>query len=65
MFELIFKYPRDLYARSELIYTGPWPEWLGIALAVVAAFAIGVFLVNRRGTLSALKLTTIGLFQMF
>ncbi len=63
MFELIFKYPRDLYARSELIYTGPWPEWLASALAVVALFAIGAFLYNRRRALSPLRLITIGAFQ--
>jgi len=64
LFELIFKYPRDLYARSELVYTGPWPEWLAAALAAIALFAIAVFLYNRRGAMPAGKLLAIGGIQL-
>lgn len=48
MFEFLFKYPRDDYARSELIYTGDWPPWL-LALLIIAALAgISWFLYRRR-----------------
>lgn len=48
MFEFLFKYPRDDYARSELIYTGDWPPWL-LALLITAALAgISWFLYQRR-----------------
>lgn len=51
MFELLFKYPEDLYARSELVYTGGWPGWLAGALILLALLAIGGFLwLRRHGT---------------
>lgn len=64
MFELIFKYPRDLYERSELIYTGPWPEWLAGTLGAIAVAAIFVFLYSRRGAMTPAKLAAIGAFQL-
>lgn len=47
MFEFLFKYPRDDYARSELIYTGDWPPWL-LALLIIAALAGISWLLYRR-----------------
>lgn len=63
MFELLFKYPRDLYARSELAFAGPWPAWLTIALAVIGAAAIIGFLVGRRHRAPAARLATLAVFQ--
>lgn len=63
MFELIFKYPRELFARSDLIYTSPWPEWLPSALAALAVAAILGFLYTRRGKVGALMLVSIGALQ--
>ena len=36
MFEILFKYPREDFARSELIYAGDWPTWLLVLLTSVA-----------------------------
>ncbi len=64
MFELFFKYPRDVYARSNLTFTGDWPDWLGIALAVIALAAIGGFLFTRRTAARPVLLVAIGLLQV-
>jgi uncharacterized membrane protein len=64
LFEFFFKYPRELYARSSLIYTGPWPDWLWLALAAIAAGAIAWFLFTRRGSAGSAVLVAIGLLQM-
>lgn len=64
MFELLFKYPRDLYARSELAFAGPWPGWLTVAFAVIGVVAIIGFLAGRRRRASAVRLSAIGLLQL-
>ena len=64
MFEILFKYPRDLYARSELTFAGLWPDWLPIVLAVIGIAAIIGFLFVRRTLAKPLQLTTIGLLQL-
>ena len=64
MFEFLFKYPRDLYARSELAFAGPWPGWLTIALAVIGVVAIVGFLASRRRRASAAQLAAIGALQL-
>lgn len=63
MFEFLFKYPRDLYARSELIYAGGWPGWLPWVLAVIALIAIVGFLWPRRRGASPFLLAGIGILQ--
>jgi len=64
VFELFFKYPRELYARSNLIYTSAWPDWLFVVLPVIAALAIVGFLVTRRDRRSPLWLGLIGTLQL-
>ena len=49
MFEFLFKYPRDDYARSELIYAGDWPPWLLVLLITAALAGISWLLYRRRG----------------
>ena len=48
MFEMLFKYPRSDYARSELIYTGDWPTWLLVILIAAALAGISWLLYRRR-----------------
>jgi len=64
MFEFLFKYSRDYYARSELIYLGHWPGWLVYSLVAVALLAIIAFLWARRGSARAPVLVTIGALQI-
>lgn len=64
MFEILFKYPRSDYARSELIYAGDWPGWLLVALTVVALIGISWLLFRRRGTASLSQLTIVWLLQV-
>ena len=47
MFEALFKYPREDFVRSELVYTGDWPFWL-LALLITAALAGISWLLYRR-----------------
>jgi len=48
LFEALFKYPRDDFARSELTYTGDWPVWLLVLLMTVALAGISWLLYRRR-----------------
>ena len=64
MFEFLFKYPRDDYARSELIYAGDWPPWL-LALLITAALAgISWFLYQRRNFVRPPKMIAVWLLQL-
>jgi uncharacterized membrane protein len=53
LFEFLFKYPRDDYARSELIYAGDWPDWLLVLLIAFALAGITWALYRRRGYVGA------------
>ena len=64
MFEFLFKYPRDLYARSELAFAGQWPAWLTVALAVIGIAAIAGFLISRRHRAAPARLATLALLQL-
>ena len=64
MFEFLFKYPRDVYARSSLTFTSDWPDWLGVTLGVIAIAAIAGFLYSRRGAARPLLLVAIGVLQI-
>jgi len=64
LFEFLFKYPRDDYARSELIYTGDWPPWL-LALLIIAALAgISWFLYRRRDFARPPQMLAVWLLQL-
>ena len=64
MFEFLFKYPRDDYARSELIYTGDWPPWL-LALLIIAALAgISWVLYRRRDFARPPQMLAVWLLQL-
>lgn len=63
MFELLFKYSRDDYGRSDLVFTGDWPLWLIVGLTVIAAAAIGYFLARRGHGVTLPQLLFVGLLQ--
>lgn len=64
LFELLFKYSRADYARSELIYVGSWPDWLLVLLGGVAAAGIGFMLARRYRDVSNFRLAGIGILQL-
>jgi uncharacterized membrane protein len=64
LFEFLFNYPRDDYARSELIFTADWPVWLPWLLLLVASMGITWMLLRRRSESSIRQLVTLGLLQL-
>jgi uncharacterized membrane protein len=63
MFEFLFKYSRATYERAELVFASGWPVWLLVALAIVAAGAIGVSIWRRRAGLGAGRAIVLGTLQ--
>lgn len=63
MFELLFKYSRATFDRSEFVFASGWPIWLLVALIVAAAAAVSVSLVRRKLGLSVLQLVTFAAIQ--
>lgn len=64
MFEFLFKYARADYARSDMIYASDWPQWLMIALSVIAVVAIGAGLYNRHRGAAGRQLIAVGVLQL-
>ena len=64
MFEALFKYTPADYARSELVYTGDWPAWLIVGLALGAFLLVGLFLFRRRRSASWVQLLSVGFLQL-
>jgi uncharacterized membrane protein len=63
VFELLFKYSRTTFERSEFLFASGWPIWLLVLLVIGAAAAVTVSLARRRGLLGAGKLAVIGVLQ--
>ncbi|MGI9204390.1 MAG: hypothetical protein ACR2Q3_10295 [Woeseiaceae bacterium] len=64
MFEFLFKYSREDYARSELVFAGDWPPWLIYGLIVLFVVAAVAGLYRHRGNSSPAQLVTIGFLQV-
>lgn len=47
MFELLFKYPRSVYARGQFALLGAWPKWVLVVLIVAAAAGLGWLIRSR------------------
>lgn len=63
MFEALFKYSRDIYARSELVYAADWPAWLPGMLGMLALVGIALLLYRRRSVARWYQLLAIGFLQ--
>ncbi|HUO68002.1 MAG TPA: vWA domain-containing protein, partial [Gammaproteobacteria bacterium] len=63
MFELLFKYSRATFERSDLVFASGWPVWVLVALIVAAAVAVGVTLARRRVGFAIPKLVSLGVLQ--
>lgn len=64
MFEFLFKYAREDYARSEMIYASDWPQWVIAAISILAITAIGAGLFNRRRGAAGHQLIVVGFLQV-
>jgi len=47
MFEFLFKYPRAVFSKGELVLLGAWPKWV-LALFLLAAAAGLAWLIRSR-----------------
>src|SRR5258708_36217614 len=47
MFEFLFKYPRAVFSKGELVLLGSWPKWV-LALFLLAAAAGLAWLIRSR-----------------
>jgi uncharacterized membrane protein len=63
LFELLFKYSRATFERSDLVFASGWPVWLLVTLIVAAAVAVGVTLARRRAGFAIPKLVVLGVLQ--
>jgi len=64
LFELLFKYSRATFDRSEFVFASGWPLWLYAVLVVAGALALGATLVMYRRGLGPAKLTAVGALQV-
>ena len=51
MFEFLFKYPANVFARGRLVLLGSWPRTVLLALICLAALALAVAMWRRRSSL--------------
>ena len=47
MFQFLFKYPRTVFAKGQLVLLGPWPTWVLWLLIAIAAIGLG-WTIRRR-----------------
>ena len=63
MFEFFFKYPRELYAHSELVFTGQWSAPLVYLFVAMALAAITFSLFRKRLSARPVELLVVWLLQ--
>ena len=64
MFETLFKYSREDYARSDLIITGDWPTWMLVLLVTAAVAGISWLLYRRRGFVQPHQMLAVWVLQL-
>ena len=64
MFEFFFKYAREDYARSDIVFAHEWPPGLLVALAVLAFIAITLMLLRQRSRAAVSQLASVWVLQI-
>ena len=54
MFEFLFKYPREVFAKGRLVLLGPWPTWALWLSILAAAIVLGLIIRSRLQTATPL-----------
>src|SRR6185503_19752687 len=63
MFELLFKYPANIFHKGQFVFLTPWPLWL-LGITILAAAAALFWHVNRNhGMLNGLRPAAIWVLQ--
>jgi uncharacterized membrane protein len=63
MFQFLFKYPSNVFAKGKFVLLSPWPVWLLILLVAMAGAGLFWNIRQRRGLLSTVRSTVIWLAQ--
>lgn len=64
MFEFLFNYSREEFARGSLLYAGSWPAWALTLLALTGTVLIVGFLLQRRRQTSVPRLLAVAALQL-
>jgi len=54
MFELLFKYPREVFAKGRLVLLGPWPTWALWLSILAVTIVLGLIIRSRLQTATPL-----------
>ncbi len=63
MFELLFKYSRTTFEQGDFLFASGWPLWLLVVVSLAATIGIGYSLLQRRDSLSLVKLIALAGLQ--
>ena len=48
MFEFLFRYPRSVFSKGEIVLLGGWPVWLLVLLIAAGAVALGLLMRSKQ-----------------
>jgi uncharacterized membrane protein len=48
MFEFLFRYPRSLFSKGEIVLLGAWPTWILLLLIVVGIVGLGLLMRSKQ-----------------
>ena len=63
MFELLFKYSRTTFEQGDFLFASGWPLWLLVVVSLAATIGIGYSLLQRRDSLSLVRLIALAGLQ--
>src|ERR1700730_3301112 len=65
MFQLLFKYPRTVFAKGQIVLLGPWPTWVLWLFVAIAAIGLAWLIRLRLPTaVSPLRTWRVGLIWL-
>jgi len=63
LFELLFKYSRTTFEQGDFLFASGWPLWLLVVVSLAATIGIGYSLLQRRDSLSLVRLIALAGLQ--